>query len=667
MESTHGIGDVLASPAVPHSNTSRRTSNSTGAVLLALGCVGFFGSCGPRDTPTPGQDTPAPGQEVAIEAAVADVGPWFVDAAVDLGLDFTHFNGRAGDLLLAEITCGAGALLDFDNDGDLDAYLLQGHLLGDGTLDDALDRPHHPPPFTDHLYRNDLVERGVLGFTPISVEASAEGLPDTGDGYGCGVATGDVNHDGHVDLYVANLGPDRLLLGRGDGTFEDGTETAGLGLDPAFGQQSGVTALFFDADRDGWLDLFVGNNVRFDIYGGGPRTRCESLSGAPDYCGPGAYPAQPDRLYRNLGPGVDGRVRFQDVTASAGLGASPSRPTLGAVAADFDGNGWPDLYVANDGEPNTLWLNRGPGDDWLRFEDEALLAGAAVNGSGAAEASMGVDVADVDDDGDLDLFLAHLVKESNTLYLNDGRAAFRDATAGLGLAAPSLPYTSFGSAFLDADNDGRLDLLVVNGAVTLLPSLVAAGDPFPLHQANQLFRQTADGTFHDATEEAGTALARSEVSRGLAVGDVDNDGDPDALVINNGGPARLWLNGRGQAQPWIGLRLLEGPGESPRRDALGSMAALLVDGRPTRWRRASSDGSYGSARDPRILFGLGDGVDPEGVRVRWSDGVDEDFPIDAFPLGRYTEIHRGPSTSIVLGPPVPVGSESPVEDPGSQL
>lgn len=591
----------------------------------------------------------------AVGAEPADE-PVFDERAEDVGIEFVHFNGMSGELYLAEITCGGGALIDFDQDGDLDIYLLQGHLLGPGkTGADALFPPSADSAPGDRLFRNDLLRpadpadpaarpAGRLSFTDISALTGAKM-----DGYGCGIAVGDVTNDGLPDLYVANLGANQLLRNLGGGKLVDIAADAGV-ADPG----SGVAATFFDFDRDGWLDLFLGNNVTFDQSGA---THCENLTGAKDYCGPGAYPSEADRLFRNLGVDADGLPRFADVTESAGLADSARRPTLGVVAGDFDGDGWPDLYVANDGQPNHLWRNLGNG----RFEEQGLLAGAALNSSGAAEASMGVDAGDVDGDGDLDLFLAHLVKESNTLYRNDGGGGFTDTTAAAGLAAPSLPYTAFGSAFLDYDNDGWLDILVVNGAVTLLPELVARRDPFPLHQRNQLFHNlgipgAGSPRFAEVSHRAGPAFKLSEVSRGLLAGDLDNDGDTDAVVVNNGGPVRFLQNRVGHRNAWLGVRLVTG---SPRRDALGAKAVLLRGELAARHRWARSDGSYNSAGDSRVLFGLGEPAgshDPSGERytlkVRWPDGSWERF--EGIRSGRYSTLHQGegfPDGGSGLGSP----------------
>ncbi len=569
------------------------------------------------------------GGEPPSDPAVAPP-PIFVDRAAQSGLDFVHFNGMSGELYLAEITCGGGALVDVDDDGDLDVYLPQGRMLGPGkTIADAPLPPRYPQPLTDRLYRNDL-EVGADGsrrlrFTDVTATA---GLDET-TFYGCGVAVGDVDNDGRIDLYVTNLGPNRLLHNLGGGTFRDLTVESGTG-----DAGSSVPAAFFDFDRDGWLDLFVGNNVSFDYSGQAP---CYSLAGAPDYCGPGAYPAEADRLYRNLGGGA--APRFADVTAGVGLGGV-REPTLGAVTADFDGDGWIDVYVANDGRPNHLWLSRRGAGGRVRFVDEARLSGCAVNARGEAEASMGVAAGDYDGDGDLDLFLAHLIKETNTLYANVGGGVFDDVTLTSGLGPPSLPYTSFGTAWLDVDNDGHLDLLVANGAVTRLPELVRRGDPFPLHQPNQLFRNLGGGRFEDVSRAAGEALARSEVSRAAAFGDVDNDGDTDVLVVNNGGPVRLLINQVGQDRPWLGVRLVGGAGVGGR-DMLGARAALLRPGRPTLWRRVGAEGSFCAAGDPRLLFGLGDDEIAAAARIRvvWPDGAIEEWP--QVPAGRYTTLRQG--------------------------
>ncbi|MGB6364784.1 MAG: VCBS repeat-containing protein, partial [Thermoanaerobaculia bacterium] len=467
--------------------------------------------------------SPAVGALLALLAGAADratPADLFADRTAAVGLDFIHFNGMTGRFYMPENMGAGGALFDFDNDGDLDLYLIQGSLMGpDVSLEDAVEPPHHPLPLTDRLYRNDLSldaeGRVVVRFADVTDSAA---LPPAG--HGMGAATGDYDNDGWIDLYLTRFGSNLLLRNRGDGTFEDITDSAGVD-DPRWS----VPAVFFDFDRDGWLDLFVGNYLDFSW---AKKVPCTTRAGAADYCDPWAYDTVGDRLFRNRGDGT-----FEDVTRTAGLDTVAGRG-LGAVAFDADGDGWLDLYVANDRTPNQLWRNRGDG---TFFDD--VLAGAAVNGEGLAEASMGVDAGDADGDGDLDLVMGHFTGETHTLFVNVGDGLFEDRTVRSGLAAPTLAANGFGTGWLDIDNDGRLDLLVVNGAVRALDRLVQQGDRYPYHQPNQLFRGRGDGSFEEVTSIAGSVFGESAVSRGALFGDLDNDGDTDVVVTNNSGPARV--------------------------------------------------------------------------------------------------------------------------------
>jgi hypothetical protein len=559
---------------------------------------------------------------IAREAATGSGpdAPIFVDVAGPAGLDFVHFNGSTGRFYMLEIMGGGGALLDYDNDGDLDLYLVQGTLIGsDVTLDAALVPPKHPLPLTDRLYRNDLEVRAdgsrKLEFTDVT---EATGLKPTA--YGVGAATGDFDNDGWIDLYLTNSGSNQLLRNNGDGTFSDVTSPSGT--DDAHWS---VSASFLDYDRDGWLDLYVVNYVDFTV---DKHKLCPSPTGARDYCGPLAYGPVVDRLFRNRGDGT-----FEDVSSKAGI-SSEARTGLGVVAADFDGDRWLDFYVANDGTSNQLYLNNRDGT----FRDDTLLAGCAVNAEGVREASMGVDVADFDGDGDEDLFMTHLTGETNTLYINGGGGMFQDGTQEAGLGTPSWPFTSFGTRFLDYDNDGRLDLLTVSGAVYFF----ATGSRKVLEQTNQLFHNLGSGRFEEVTESAGEPFARKEVSRGIALGDIDNDGDPDVVMLNNNGPARLLLNQVGAEKGWLGLRL--GGGQTPR-DMLGARVALQRADRRPLWRRVQTDGSYASASDPRVLFGLAGGSSPSHtVRVYWPDGVTEEF--SGLAPGQYHTLLQGSGKAI---------------------
>jgi hypothetical protein len=419
--------------------------------------------------------------------------------------------------------------------------------------------------------------------------------------HGMGAAVGDYDNDGDPDLYVTAFGPNVLFRNNGDGTFADVTAEAGVGE-----ERWSTSASFFDYDRDGDLDLFVANYLDFTVAG---NKRCFDPVGARDYCTPSLYRPVPDRLFRNEGGG-----RFLDVTHAAGLTRADG-PGLGVASADFDDDGWPDLYVANDGTANQLWMNRGDGT----FEDRGLISGTAYNSEGLPEGSMGVAAADFDGDADEDLFVTNLPRETNTLYLNQGKGLFHDATDAWGLGVPSATHTGFGTAFLDYDSDGWLDLFVANGAVTIVEAL--RGRAYPFHEVNQLFHNPGRPTFREVSANGGAALALSEVTRGAAVGDVDNDGDVDIFITNNNGPVRLLLN-TSRAGHWLQVRLR---GTTDNRDGIGARVGLVRQGRPTLWRRIHTDGSYLTAGDPRVHFGLGS-APAETLLVQWPAGGREAWP-----------------------------------------
>lgn len=556
---------------------------------------------------------PAPGEHA--ETRVTDPGAaLFVDRASAAGLDFVHFNGMSGRLYYPEIMGPGAGLLDYDNDGDLDVYLVQGQMLGAGlTLADAV----YPPAgsLRDRLFRNDLTTRDgerTLRFTDVTEAAGIDVRS-----YGMGVAAGDVDNDGWIDIYRTGLDGSVMLHNNGDGTFSDVTQASGTANDNGWG----VSAGFFDYDRDGWLDLFVGNYLVYDVESD---VHCMSVSGRRDYCPPNSYRAQPDRLYRNRGRG-----RFEDVTGRALVGGAYG-PALGVSTADFDGDGWIDLYVGNDGQPNQLWINQADGT----FEDRAFLAGAAVSGSGNAEASMGIDAGDFDNDGDEDLFITNWLDQMNTIYVNDGGGSFEERKAATGLGPASLAKTGFGTAWFDFDNDGWLDLYAANGGVATIEAQARAKAPFPLRMRDQLYRNLANGRFEDVSLRAGAVFETAEVGRGAAFGDIDNDGDTDVLLGTAAGPVQLLVNEAASGNSWMGLRLVDASG----RDMLGARVEVRRTTGPVLWRRARSDGSYASANDPRVLIGLGTSPDVVAVRVHWPDGQVQEVP--APPPGRYTTIEE---------------------------
>ncbi len=572
-------------------------------MLLAAACSGPAGGTGPGP----------------VDASRAD-GDWFVDRARETGLDFVHFNGASGGFHYPEILPPGVGLLDYDNDGDLDVYLVQGRALGrDGAPAGVPSPPEPALPLTGRLFRNDLEVTAdgarALRFTDVTAGSGIQA-----DGFGLGVAAGDVDNDGWTDLLLTNFGPSALYLNQGDGTFRDASATSGIDGAPGFG----VSASFVDYDRDGLLDLYVGHNVSYALDN---TLECSNVTGARDYCPPETYGGTPDHLYRNTGEG-----RFVDVSDTA-LAGGQFGPALGVAVADYDGDGWSDIYVANDATENLLWINQRDGT----FRDVALLAGAALSGMGLAEASMGVDAGDYDNDGDEDLFMTHITNEGNNLYVNDGAASFQDRSTVSGLGAGSLPYTGWGTTWFDYDNDGWLDLLAVNGTVIASPG--PADRPFPYDQRKSLFRNLGDGTFEDVTGSAGSAFELSETGRGAAFGDIDNDGDVDVVVGNDTGPVRLLINQVGSRSHWLGLRLVGAGG----RDMLGARVAVRRAGEPVLWRRARSDGSYASANDPRVVVGLGESEVRPAVEVHWPDGrmeTWEDVGID-----RWTTLEQGTGSS----------------------
>jgi enediyne biosynthesis protein E4 len=552
---------------------------------------------------------------------------WFVDRSDDSGLTFTHVNGMEGEFYYAEVIAPGAAMFDYDNDGDLDVYLVQGVPLeaeakAPAPRLSARGSDKRVPGSGGRLFRNDLTigrdGRRALHFTDVT-----EGSGIVSRGYGMGVAAGDFDNNGCVDLYLTSLGPNQLFRNNCTGTFTDVSKQSRTD-DPSWT----VSASFLDYDRDGWLDLFAGNYLSWRVESSTP---CFTASGRRDYCSPNVYQPQPSRLLHNNRDGT-----FADVTMSSGI-AREFGPALGVATADFNGDGWIDIYVANDGQPNQLWINERDG----RFRNTGLLSGTALSAHGKAKAGMGVDAGDFDNDGDEDIFVTNLTGEGNDLYVNDGSGLFEERSAQSGLGPMSRGYTGFGTAWFDIDNDGWLDTITVNGAVQTIEALRHTNDPFPLHQRKLLFRNpgpVSPGTmrFEDVSARGGAAFELSEVGRGAAFGDIDNDGDTDVLAANNNGQPRLLINNVGSRDHWIGLRLV---GRQTSRDMLGARVAVVRQDGSTLWRRARSDGSYASASDPRVLAGLGGSTSVSRVRVVWPGGATEEWNAPA--IDRYTTLREG--------------------------
>lgn len=588
------------------------------AALLPLGCD--------RDAARRGPSAPAAPNDVATSPAP------FVDVTGESGICFVHDVGTQRDYFFPEIMSAGAALLDYDLDGDLDVYLINGAHWSTNGPD-----PTGPQP-TNRLYRQDADGKFV--------DATAgSGLGD--NGYGMGVAVGDINNDGYPDVFVSNYGADRLYLNRQDGTFADITQQAGIDND-----RWSASAAFFDFDRDGWLDLFVTNYVDYL-----PFQPCIDNAGRLDYCNPAVFRRTPDRLYRNLGgdlaesetAGETGdkapsRVRFADVSLAAGI-AEKSGAGLGVVCADLSGDGWPDVYVANDGHANRLWLNQQDGT----FRDEAVVVGAAYDRLGKGQAGMGIAIGDLNDDAAFDLLVTHLDGETNALYLSQSAASFQEESLTAGLATSSLPLTGFGAAFVDFEHDGDLDLAVVNGRVVRSATASAtagrqSADFWAAYgEPNQLLVNDGRGRFQLLQSSQDAFSQPAAPSRALACGDIDNDGDVDLLVTNTAGPARLYRNDAVKQGHWLNVRAVD-PSRGGR-DALGAQVTVHAAGR--RWRQLVAPGSsYLASHDPRVHFGLGPATTIERIEVLWPDGAEEAFLSGKeTPADQFLVLKRGEGTS----------------------
>ncbi len=508
---------------------------------------------------------------------------WFEECATPSGLDFVHVSGFVEKFIFPEIMTTGAALFDMDGDGDLDAYLIQGGVLSqkEGARDAAPG---------NQLYAND----GEGNFTNVTVGSGADDK-----GYGMGVASGDYDSDGDVDLYVSNLNGNVLLQNDGSGHFTDTTETAGVGC-----TTWSASSAFVDYDRDGDLDLFVSNYIYWDEDSELP---CQDPPRGRTYCSPNSYDAPtPDVLYRNDGDGT-----FTDVSLEVGLRSSKGNG-LGVLCADFDGDGLQEIFVANDGTPNKLWVVGADG----KLTEKGLIKGCAVDDQGRAKAGMGVSAADLDFDGDEDLLVVNLKGEDDSLYRNDG-GRFSDRTPRAGLAHISSKRTRFGVVLRDFDHDGVIDVYQANGHVTH-PIIPVDGDPFAYH--NNLIRGLPKMRFESMTPQGGVANPLIATSRACAFGDIDNDGDLDLLVHNRDLGAHLLRNIAPKNGNWIQIQLQERSG-SP---ALGATLSAKAGDRILR-RQVRTTESYCAASDPRIHFGLGQSKTLTSIQVTWSDGQVESF------------------------------------------
>lgn len=535
---------------------------------------------------------------------------WLTDVTKSVGLNFERDGGAAESYEMPQIMGAGGGMFDFDGDGDLDIFLV-----GGGPW---------PPSATKARSSSRLFRQESDGsFLDVTEQTGLEN-----PGYGMGIAVADADNDGDLDVFLSNVGEDKFFVNQGNGTFRDHTAEAGVS-DPNWS----TACSFFDYDRDGWLDLVVVNYV--DYFGGSP---CYDRSGQRDFCGPQAFQGTVDRIYRNRGIAADaGGPKFEDVTVLTGLATAAGRG-LGVICADFNSDERPDILIANDMQPNRLWIQQADGT----FRDEAASRGLSVNQMGQAEANMGVVYDDLNDDGRFDVFITHLRGESNTLWQGEAEGLFVDVTPQSGLGPPSVPMTGFGVCAIDMNLDGRLDLLVANGHVKR-PGVASIGSKSSDFWAtyalqNQIFIQVKPGRFQLERQFATGFTTSESVWRGLIYGDVDNDGDHDVLVTTANGVTRLFRNDAPRNGAWLMVRAVD---DDRHRDACG--AIMTVEGGGRKWSRiVQPSNSYLSHNDVRIHFGLGEIQRIDRITVRWP-AADRDLveQFSEIELNKSIEVHKG--------------------------
>jgi len=504
--------------------------------------------------------------------------PKFIDVASQAGIDFKHATGSSGRFYYVEIFSGGGAFCDYDNDGDLDIYLVNGAELPGCT--------YKVKP-TNRLYRNN----GDGTFTDVTEIA---GVGDTG--YGTGCVWGDYDNDGDQDLYVANFGPNVLYRNNGDGTFTDVTEIAGVG-DSLWS----FNPVFLDYDNDGDLDLLSINYVDFTL----ENNKICYVGRFRDYCEPGQYNCLPNHLYRNNGDGT-----FTDVSKESGIYNFKGKG-MGVVIGDYDNDGDMDIFVANDRVPGFLYRNNGDGT----FTDVAVEAGVAYNEDGLAMSGMGCDMGDYDNDGDMDIFVTHFTFEVNSMFRNEGNGFFVYASFLTGLGKPSLLHSGVGTGFFDYDNDGDLDIFVANGNFIMF--VHEKWDMLHFKEKNQLYRNNGDGSFTDISSEAGPGLDIARVHRAAAFGDYDNDGDIDILVTAWNDRPELLRNDGGNRNNWIMIKTI---GTRSNRDGIGARVKLVA-GSLTQIKDVRTAGGYLADHDRRLHFGLGKREKIDLIQIRWPSGI----------------------------------------------
>jgi len=512
----------------------------------------------------------------------------FVDVARQAGLHAPVIYGGTQETKYIVETTGCGcAFIDYDNDGWIDIFVLSGTRL-DGA----------PPGATNRLYHNN--RDGT--FTDVTEKSGLHSV-----GWACGVCVGDFNNDGFDDIFCARFGQNLLYRNNGDGTFTDVTKEAGLWTQEA---RWGAGCSFVDYDRDGHLDIFVSNYVGFSFEHApvpGQNNSCMWL-GVPVACGPRGLPTARHWLYRNNGDGT-----FTDVSEQSGVARATSTYGMTVAAADFDEDGWPDIYVACDATPSLLFMNNRDGT----FREEGVLRGAALNADGMAQAGMGIGVGDCKLDGHLDILKTHFADDRTILYYNEGKAYFQDATIASGIGVETR-YVCWGAGIVDLDNDGYPDLFLTTGHVD--PKIEKKLPQYPNKTPRVVFRNLGQGVFEELIREAGPGVAAAHCSRGCAFGDFDNDGDVDVLIVNLNEPPSLLRNDLAGKSNWMKVKL---EGVKSNRSAIGARVLAHYGGK-TQAAALLSQASFFSCNDPRLHFGLGSAVSAD-LQIFWPGGLHETY------------------------------------------
>jgi hypothetical protein len=527
--------------------------------------------------------------------------PSFIDVAERVGITLINICGGLTKDYIVESLGNGAAFFDYDRDADVDLLIVNGSTLA--------DYKNGGDPVAA-LYRND-------GGRFVNVTGGT-GLDRRG--WGMGVCVADYDNDGHSDIYITAYGPNVLYRNNGDGTFSDVTAYAGVG-----DARWGLNCAFGDYDRDGDVDLYVANYLTFDesvIPRRGESQRCRYM-GADVFCGPLGLAGEPDVLYRNNGDGT-----FTDVTERSGI-KDPGYYGMGVVFSDFDNDGWPDIYVANDAVPNFLFRNNRDGT----FSELGLISGTALNEAGREQSSMGVGAGDYDGNGYFDIFVTNFARDTNTLYRNLGGLLFVDATSTAGMGDVALQYLGWGTGFADFDNDGFEDIFVANGH--LYPEIDGLNVGQSYAQRKEIYRNLGGGQFKEIAPDLAGDLLKGKSARGTAFADYDNDGDVDILAVNINDRPTLYRNDGGNRKNWIAFRL---EGSRSNRDAIGARIEIHAGGK-TQVAEVRSGESYLSHHDMRIHFGLGDATSVDRVRIHWPSGRKEE--LRKLEAGRFVTVKEG--------------------------